>query len=73
MAITNVKIEGTAEVGLTQVLCVCKCGNHDSVNASIEFNFREQCVYYTCSQCRKVNEMKFGQTLPPPIPRTRMS
>lgn len=72
MAITNIKVEGVAEVELTNILCVCKCGNHDSANASIEFNFRDQCVYYTCSECRKVNEMKFGQVPTQPLPRTRM-
>lgn len=72
MSITNIKIEGIADIDSTQILCVCKCGNHDSANATIEFNFREQCVFYTCSKCKKINEMKFGEATPSPLPRTRM-
>lgn len=73
MPIHNIKIEGVSEIGLNQIICVCgKCGNHDNENGTLEFNFREQKVMYTCSKCKKMNEMQFGKELPQPYPRTRM-
>lgn len=72
MAMGKIHIEGTAEIGVNEISCVCgKCNHRDMENASIEFNFREQKVYYLCSKCKHMNEMSFGtQQHLPPMPRT---
>lgn len=72
MTVTKIRLEGQAEISVTRIMCVCGCGNHDEENATIEFNFRDQAVYYTCSKCKTISSMKFGQTPPKPLPRTRM-
>jgi hypothetical protein len=70
MAIGTIRIEGTAEIGVNEISCVCgKCNNRDAEKASIEFNFRESKVYYLCSICKHMNEMFFGKDMPPPLPR----
>lgn len=67
------QIKGDAQITLTEVVCICgKCGNTDRENATIEFNFREEKVFYTCSKCHKINEMTFGKQLPSPLPRSRV-
>ncbi len=72
MATAKIEIEGVAQISISEILCVCgKCGHHDRENATIEFNFREQKVLYTCSQCKKINEMQFGKERPQPYPRSR--
>lgn len=56
-----------------KIVCVCgHCGNHDNNNVIMEFNFFEQRVLYLCSNCKKMNVMKFGQQKLPPLPRTRV-
>jgi len=68
----KVQIEGVAQLSMSEIVCVCgKCGHHDRENATIEFNFRDLKVFYTCSECKKINEMQFGKKLPQPYPRTR--
>ena len=67
---TQIRIEGTADLGINLLKCVCgHCGNNDTKNASIEFNFQEQRVIYLCSQCKKENYMPFGKDRPAPYPR----
>ena len=73
MAVANIKVEGTAQVSICAITCVCQCGNHDRTNGTIEFNFGEQKVFYTCSVCKKINEMAFGKDKPPPYPRIRQT
>lgn len=69
--ITKLKIEGDADISINELLCVCGfCNNHDRQNATIEFNFRDQKVYYLCSKCKKMNNMSFGQAPLPPMPKT---
>jgi hypothetical protein len=65
-------MEGLAEISSNTFICICgHCGKHDAENATIEFNFREQKVYYLCSQCKKMNELFFGkQNIP--MPKTRL-
>lgn len=71
MPISPIKFEGTAEIGISDILCVCPCGNHDK-SSTIEFNFRDQCVYYLCSKCKKMNKMDFSKPSLPSLPKTRM-
>lgn len=68
---TNFNFEGNAEISVSQIICVCPCGQHDNKNATIEFNFRDKKVYYTCSKCHKINDMQFGEKILP-LPQTRM-
>lgn len=71
MAMGRIKIDGTAEIGVNEISCVCaKCNNRDMENASIEFNFKEKKVYYLCSQCKHMNELFFGAPTIPPMPKT---
>jgi len=69
----TVTIEGAAEFGGTEFLCVCgHCNHHERENATIEFNFRECKVFFHCPQCKKMNEIFFGQKPQEPLPRVRM-
>ena len=73
--IGNIKINGEAELGMCDIVCVCSyCNNHDKTNASLEFNFREQKIFYQCSKCKKQNVIVFGhpQSLTAPLPRTKL-
>lgn len=73
MAITTVKIDGHAEIGINDFIFVCAfCGNHDKTGATVEFNFRDQKVFYLCSKCNKMNEIFFGSKPAPPLPKTRL-
>ncbi len=68
---TKIKIEGSADLDLTIIRCVCgHCGNSDAGKARIEFNFQEQRVIYVCGKCKKENSMQFGKEKPPSYPRT---
>ena len=74
MALANVKIEGAAEFGLIETICVCAfCNNHDSTVGTLEFNFKEQKVYYVCSKCKKMNEINFGGQKATPLPRSKFA
>lgn len=71
MALARVQIEGEAEIGINQIICVCGyCNNHDNVSALIELNFREQKLIYQCSACKKKNEMAFGKAPLEPMPKS---
>lgn len=66
----KIKIEGLADIGINCFQCVCGyCGNTDSEEALMEFNFKEQRVIYLCGKCRKENSMVFGKEKPPPYPK----
>lgn len=72
MATADVKIEGVAQLSLCEIVCVCsKCDNTDKSKATIEFNFKEQKIFYICSKCRKQNVIQFGSNVPP-LPRTQV-
>jgi len=43
---------------MIKVVCVCKCGNSDYDEGTIEINFRDSQIYYVCPKCRKSNKMK---------------
>lgn len=73
----KINIEGNATIGINVIYCVCKCGHHENENAIVEFNFRDEKVYFRCPKCKKNNEMAFGSNLSPnmgnvPMPRTRI-
>ncbi len=73
MALGKMRIEGTAEFGINELICVCgHCNNHDLECATIEFNFKQQAVYYSCSKCGKMNEINFSKPHIPPMPKSRM-
>jgi len=68
----KITIEGYAEFGETILSCICAfCGQASGENASIEFNFKEQKVFYLCGnkKCKKMNDMQFGKQKPVPYPR----
>ncbi len=69
----TVTIEGAAEFGGTEFLCVCgHCNQHERENATIEFNFREYKIFFYCPECNKTNEVFFGQKAPASLPRVRI-
>ena len=74
MAAKKIQIEGIAEFGGTEFLCVCGfCNHHERENATIEFNFRDKKVFFHCPECKNMNEIFFGQKLSAPLPRIGMS
>lgn len=73
MAIAKIEFEGVANIALGNIVCICACGHHDNEYTMVEFNFREQKIFHTCGQCKKINEISFGHTRPTPFPKTRVS
>lgn len=74
MGLVNIKIEGKAHLETNEFIFVCAfCGNHDKEKSTIEFNFREQKIFYLCTKCKKMNELnlnpKSNQT---PFPKSRL-
>jgi len=65
-------IAGDIELNTPEIVCVCSCGNNDASGGRIEFNFRDQTVYYVCKECKRMNIMKFGQRPTPPLPKTQV-
>jgi len=59
----KVNFEGNAQLGINLIYCVCECGHHENENAIIEFNFREQKVFFRCPKCKKNNELIFAEAL----------
>ena len=47
------------------------CNFSNKTNATVEINFKEQCVYYVCPSCKKVSKMLFGAQ-PKPYPKTTL-
>jgi len=46
---------------------VCASCFYHEHNATLEINFRDNCIYYICTQCKHVNTMKLipqGKPLP---------
>ena len=76
MSTIKLKLDGmTAEghISMNATICVCGfCNNHDRENATIEFNFREQKIFYLCSECKKMNEISLTPPPHKPPPRVRM-
>ncbi len=74
MAIVQTKFEGVSDLSINIIKCICGfCNHHDSQNAIIEFDFKEQKVFYKCGNpnCGKMNEMLFGKEQMPSLPRVR--
>ena len=72
---TKIHFEGDGEIGITKIICICGfCGNHESEKGAIEFNFREQKVFFLCSnpECKKMNEIYFSRENSQPLPRSRI-
>jgi len=74
MALATLQFEGTSQVGIISLICVCGfCNHHDYEKGAIEFNFKEKTIFYTCNKCNKRNEIKFGNTNDAaPLPRSRL-
>jgi hypothetical protein len=71
--LSKVKLEGTAEIDANILRCVCAfCNNIDEGRATIEFNFREQKIFYLCEKCKKMNEIYFGQPKSASLPKIRI-
>ncbi len=72
----KIKIEGLVDIEGAEFHCICGvCGEKSGDKAQIEFNFREQKVFFLCGnkECRKMNEMQFGKEKPTPYPRSYVS
>ena len=72
----KIEFEGSAKIGMNTIMVICgHCNHHESEGAVIEFNAREQKILFVCRECKKMNEIVFGQAAnapAPPMPRTRM-
>ncbi len=51
-----------------KIYCVCKCGEHTSDEATIEINFRDECLYFVCPKCNKENKLML-KAASTPLPR----
>jgi len=70
----KVKIEGIAEIEGTEISCICGfCNSPNRDTACLEVNFKEQKIFYFCGTCKKMNEIKLGKDLMPPMPKTRLT
>lgn len=73
MAVKGIRMEGSAEIATNDLVCVCGfCNDQCRENGTIEFNFREQKVFFYCNACKKMNEIFFGTKPVQPLPRTKM-
>ena len=73
-AAKKVKIEGLAEIEGPEISCVCGfCNSPNRDNLSLEFNFKEQTIFYFCDACKKMNAIKLGKDMMPPMPKTRLA
>ena len=69
----KIKVDGLAEIEGPEIICTCGfCNGPERENPSIEFNFKEQKIFYFCNKCKKMNEIKLGKDFPPPFPKTRL-
>lgn len=54
-------------------MCVCAfCNEHTSDGVVVEFNFRDQAVYFSCPKCKKLNQLDLSKTKHVPYPRAGM-
>lgn len=69
----NFSIDGVADFEINKTAAVCAfCDNIDSSNATIEFNFKMQRIYYMCGGCKKMNELDLSKFVPVPYPRSKV-
>ena len=55
-----------------KIVCVCKCGNSDYDEGTLEINFRDSKIYYVCPKCRKTNKMQLKlEEKAEPLPRIK--
>ena len=74
MSAKKVTIEGVAEIEGTEIVCICSfCNVPNRDTASLEFNFKEQKIFYYCGTCKKMNELDLNTNTTPPLPRTRFT
>lgn len=67
----NFSIDGTVDLDINKTSAVCAfCENKDTTNATIEFNFKMQRIYYMCGACKKMNELDVSKFFPTPYPRS---
>lgn len=53
-------------------ISVCKhCREHFSEEATVEFNFAEQKIYFLCPKCKKMNEIDLNPKTYLPYPKPR--
>lgn len=58
---------------LPSFVAVCKFCFHSNQNAVVEFNFRDETIYYICPECKKPNKMSMKPFNPTPYPKSRLS
>jgi len=58
----------------TAIIMVCTCGKHSNSpgDGVIEFNFRDEKIYFHC-ECGKMNVLDFSFTKPAPFPSMRVA
>lgn len=54
--------------------CVCASCNHHEPHGRVEFNFRDQSVFYVCSnaECKRMNKMTIKSEGLKPYPKGRV-
>lgn len=57
-----------------KIMAVCgHCFVHNHNNAMIEYNFKDQMVYYVCPECKKSNSMGYRPIVAQPLPKAKLS
>ena len=69
----KIKIEGLAEIEEPEIACICEFCNSSTRNPSVEFNFKEQKIFYFCPECKKMNLFQISKGFIPPMPKTRLT
>ena len=69
--LSEIKIEGTAQLDILSIKCICGfCGETNSKNSTMEIDFKTKKFFYLCGSCKKMNDVGFDKPPLPPMPRT---
>jgi hypothetical protein len=60
-------------MSVPKMVCVCAHCFQSNSDATIEWNFRDQAIYYMCPSCKKPNKMSMKPIKAQPLPRARLS
>jgi hypothetical protein len=52
---------------------VCRFCFHSEAAAAVEFNFRDEAIYYVCPKCKKPNKMSMKPISAQPYPKARLA
>lgn len=45
---------------MTKISVICRCGNTDYEEGTLEINFRDTKIFYVCPKCGRVNIMELS-------------